>query len=69
MDITFADPADVAPVNSSNCFNSTGGSQGGPMGFNYVYTATGQTAAAMNLPVSRMTLFSLASAAAFMLLL
>jgi len=68
VDITFADPADVAPVNSSNCFNSTGGSQGGPMGFNYVYTATGQTAGAMNLPVSRTMLFSLAAAAAFALI-
>jgi hypothetical protein len=69
VDITFAEPADVDPVNSSNCLNSTGGSQGGPMGFNYVYTAVGQSSGAMNLPVSRMTLFSLAAAAAFALIL
>lgn len=45
VDITFADPADVAEVNSSNCFNSTGGEQGGPMGMNYVFTATGLSGA------------------------
>jgi len=55
----------VEPVNSSNCFNSTGGSEGGPIGFNYIYTATGQTAGALNLHVSRAVLFSLAAATAF----
>lgn len=39
------------------------------MGFNYVYTATGQASGAINLPVSKTTLFSLAAAAAVALLL
>ena len=45
VDITFAEPQDVPEVNSSNCFNSSvGQNDGGPMGFNFVYTATGQVA-------------------------
>jgi hypothetical protein len=38
------------------------------MGFNFVYAATGQTAGAINLPVSKTTLFSLAAAAVALLL-
>lgn len=34
VDITFANPEDVAEVNSSNCFNSS------DIGFNNVYTMT-----------------------------
>jgi hypothetical protein len=35
----------VPPVNNSNCFNSSvGQGNGGPMGFNFVYTAVGQAA-------------------------
>lgn len=34
----------MPPVNSSNCFNSSiGQGNGGPMGFNFVYTAVGQS--------------------------
>jgi hypothetical protein len=44
VDITFAEDVDVPPVNSSNCYNSSvGQGNGGPMGFNFVYTAIGQT--------------------------
>jgi len=39
------------------------------MGFNYVYTATGQSSGAMDLPVSKITLFSLAAVAALALAL
>ena len=40
------------------------------MGFNYVYTATGQASSgAMDLPVSKITLFSLAAVAALALAL
>jgi len=49
VDITFADPKDVAQVNASNCFNSTGGNQGGPLGMNFVYTATGLSSGASRL--------------------
>jgi hypothetical protein len=53
VDITFADPADVAQVNQQNCFNSSiGHNDGGPIGQNFVYTASGLTAgspAAMSL--------------------
>jgi len=53
VDITFAEPADVAQVNQQNCFNSSiGHNDGGPIGQNYVYTASGLTAgspAAMSL--------------------
>jgi len=34
VDITFADPADVADVNSTNCFNSS------DLGFNNIFTST-----------------------------
>lgn len=35
---------DVPAVNNSNCFNSSvGQADGGPMGFNFVYTAVGQS--------------------------
>jgi hypothetical protein len=53
VDITFADPADVPQVTEQNCFNSSiGRSDGGPIGQNFVYTASGLTAgspAAMSL--------------------
>ena len=39
------------------------------MGFNYIFTATGQTAGALNLHVSRAVLFSLAAATTFALFL
>jgi len=37
------------------------------MGFNYVYTAIGLTSGAMNVPVSKITLFSLVAVAALAL--
>jgi len=39
VDITFADPADVPEVNSTNCFNSS------DIGFNNVFTTAGISAA------------------------
>jgi hypothetical protein len=65
VDITFADPQDVAQVNSSNCFNSTGGSEGGPMGMNYVFTATGLTSGASSLLFSWTSLAVFVSATIF----
>ncbi|KIW04666.1 uncharacterized protein PV09_04405 [Verruconis gallopava] len=65
VDITFADPADVAPVNSSNCFNSTGGSEGGPMGMNYVFTARGLTSSASPLMFSWAVIATFAAMAIF----
>lgn len=68
VDVTLVDPHDANPVNKSNCFNSTGGAEGGPMGFNFVYTATGQTAGAMNLAMSWTALFATVGAVFFLLL-
>ncbi|KAF2184098.1 hypothetical protein K469DRAFT_710001 [Zopfia rhizophila CBS 207.26] len=42
VDITFADPKDVAEVNETNCFNSTG--QDDRIGFNLVFTSTSLSA-------------------------
>ncbi|KAE9972529.1 hypothetical protein BLS_003974 [Venturia inaequalis] len=57
VDITFAEQAEVAQVNSSNCFNSSGtDGKGGPMGMNFVYTATGLTAGAARFIPSSSTL-------------
>lgn len=48
VDITFADPADVPEVNSTNCFNSS------DIGFNDVYTmALDSTSSASMLSTSR----------------
>lgn len=41
VDITFAEPEDVAEVNSTNCFNST------ELGFNSVYATAPESAAQM----------------------
>ncbi|OCK85257.1 hypothetical protein K432DRAFT_439446 [Lepidopterella palustris CBS 459.81] len=38
VDITFADPSEVAQVNSSNCYNSSGPND--KIGFNLVFTST-----------------------------
>ncbi|KAF2397962.1 hypothetical protein EJ06DRAFT_116019 [Trichodelitschia bisporula] len=69
VDITFADPADVAPVNSSNCFNSTGNDgQGGPMGVNYVFT-TKALSGALSGPAASWTLLGAALGATALTLL
>ncbi|KAF2205935.1 hypothetical protein GQ43DRAFT_427590 [Delitschia confertaspora ATCC 74209] len=44
VDITFADPKDVAEVNSSNCFNSTGTEDN--IGFNLVFASKSLNSAA-----------------------
>ncbi|KAF2423480.1 hypothetical protein EJ08DRAFT_596045 [Tothia fuscella] len=70
VDITFADAKDVAKVDGSNCFNSTGkDGRGGPMGMNFVYTATGLTAGAASLPVSWTTMLTVLGAFVFAALL
>jgi len=69
VDITFADPKNVAQVNSSNCYNSTGGAQGGPMGMNFVFTATGLTSGALRLLTTWTTLVAVLSTSVFALLL
>jgi hypothetical protein len=67
VDITFAEPEDVAEVNRSNCFNSSGGAEGGPMGMNFVFTATGLESGAASLLLSWTTVAIFASAAVFAL--
>jgi len=69
VDITFADPKDVEKVDANNCFNSTGGAQGGPMGMNYVYTAVGLTAGAARLPLSWTTMATILGTTTLALLL
>jgi len=69
VDITFAEPEDVAQVNSTNCFNSTGGSQGGPMGMNFVFTATGLSSSASTMLFSWTSIAVLVSASIFASLL
>jgi len=69
VDITFAEPQDVAQVNSSNCFNSTGGSQGGPLGMNYVFTATGLSSSASTMLFSWTSITVLVTASIFASLL
>lgn len=44
VDITFAEPQQVAEVNSSNCFNSSN------ISFQMVFTTTSLSAAAPSLP-------------------
>jgi hypothetical protein len=61
------DDKDANEVNKSNCFNSTGGDQGGPMGFNFVYTTVSQTSAAITLAMSWTALFATLSTAFFLL--
>ena len=68
VDITFADPHDVAEVNKTNCYNSSGGDQGGPMGFNFVYTATGQTSGSTIVTTSWVVMLSTVSAALYLCL-
>ncbi|KAH0550994.1 hypothetical protein GP486_007643 [Trichoglossum hirsutum] len=46
VDITFADPKDVAEVNSSNCFNSSN------LGFSQVFTTSSLSAAPSSLSSS-----------------
>jgi hypothetical protein len=66
VDITFADPKDVPEVNSSNCFNSSvGQNDGGPMGFNFVYTATGLTAGSSTVTISWTTFLVVVAASIF----
>jgi len=51
VDITFADPSEVAEVNSSNCFNSTAPGQN--IGFNLVFTSKSlQSAAHLTLEIN-----------------
>jgi len=70
VDITFAEPKDVAPVNSDNCFNSSvGQNNGGPLGFNFVYTAIGQTAGASMVAISWTTFLVIGAASMFALLM
>jgi len=70
VDVTLAEPHDVAQVNSSNCFNSTGtDGQGGPMGMNFVYTAVGLTSGAVRLPISSTTFGAILVASVFAVLL
>jgi len=70
VDITFADPHDVALVTPDNCFNSTAGrNNGGPIGLNFVYTATGLTAGSASVVVSWTTFLVLLAATTFAMLM
>lgn len=69
-DITFANPEDVAEVNSSNCFNTTQPDQ--KIGFRVVYTATSSRAppslrSAYSTAQLYATVFATVCVAAFML--
>ncbi|KAI9803230.1 MAG: hypothetical protein M1825_002021 [Sarcosagium campestre] len=50
VDITFADPSEVAEVNSSNCFNSS------TIGFNTVFATTSTSDASVLISLSRFAL-------------
>jgi len=70
VDITFADPLDVPKVNNSDCFNSSvNAGNGGPLGFNFVYTATGQTAGSALVAVSWTTFLVLLAASFFAMII